>query len=81
MVEVAPEVVNVDVTQVAVPLERVWAVQPVIGVPPTLKVTVPVGVPPAPETVAVMVVDPPTVVGLGEADSVVVVDVWLTVRV
>jgi hypothetical protein len=49
-------------------------------VPPDLKLTVPLGVPPGPETVAVRVVEAPTVVGLGEEVRVVELEAALTVR-
>jgi hypothetical protein len=75
-----PEIGNV-VTQVAEPEVSVWAPQLVIVVPAFLKLTVPVGVTPPPETVAVRVVEPPTVVGLGEATSEVVDVPALTVSV
>jgi hypothetical protein len=49
-------------------------------VPPSVKLTVPEGVPPGPETVAVRVVERATLVGEGEAESEVEVVAALTVR-
>jgi hypothetical protein len=46
-----------------------------------LKVTVPVGDPPDPLTVAVKVMDWPKALGLAEELSAVVEEVWLTVCV
>jgi hypothetical protein len=51
---------------------RAWAEHPVMVVPPFLNPTVPVGVTPPPVTVAVSVVEVPTVVGLGDEVSTVV---------
>ena len=62
---------NEEVVQVAVPEVMVWAEQPVMVVPPDLKLTVPVGVTPPPETVAVSVVEAPTVMGFGLAVTAV----------
>jgi hypothetical protein len=44
-----------------------------IGVAPSRKVTLPVGVPPGPETLAVKVTDAPNVEGFGAAVTAVVV--------
>ncbi len=61
------------VVQVATPDPlRVWDPQPLIVEEPFLNATVPVGVTPEPETVAVRVVDVPTVEGEGLAVRVVV---------
>ncbi len=48
---------------------------------PSLKVTVPVGVPPDDDTVAVNVTDCPTVLGLAEDETLVVLPALLTVCV
>jgi hypothetical protein len=69
------------VTQVATPDPlRAWAEQPVMEVPPFLKLMVPVGVTPPPVTVAVRVVDWLTEAGLGDALSAVADVPALTVR-
>jgi hypothetical protein len=59
-------VVKLEVVQVATPEPlTVWEPQPLIVVPPLVKLTVPVGVLPPPETVAVRVVLAPTVGEVG----------------
>jgi hypothetical protein len=73
-------VVKDEVTQVATPAVMAWEAQPVMVVPPFLKLTVPLGVTPGPETVAVSVVEAPTVVGLGEEVRAVELAAALTVR-
>ena len=65
-----------EVVKVACPLASV--VLPRV-VPPSLNVTVPVGVPPEPTTVAVKVTDCPAVLGFAEEDTVVVVAIAVTV--
>jgi hypothetical protein len=65
-------VVKEEVTQVATPAVMAWEAQPEIDEPPFLKFTVPPGVTPPPETVAVRVVEAPTVVGLGDEVRTVV---------
>jgi hypothetical protein len=67
------------VMHVATPAVRDWVPQPVMVVPPFLKLTVPVGVTPPPVTVAVRVVVAPAVVGDGDGSSVVVEVPALTV--
>ncbi len=74
------EEVNV-VVQVATPAVMVAVPQPEIVVPPETKFTVPVGVTPGPETVAVRTVLVPTVVGEGLAEREVVVVPTFTVSV
>jgi tRNA A37 threonylcarbamoyladenosine synthetase subunit TsaC/SUA5/YrdC len=73
-----PEVAKV-VTQVATPAVRDWVPQLVMVVAPSLKLTVPEGVPPGPETVAVRVVEAPTAGEVGEDVREVVVEAALTV--
>ena len=69
------------VVQVVEPELRALVPQPEMVVPSAVKLTVPVGVPPDEETVAVKVTAVPYVEGLApEAVTVVVVD-WLTVWV
>jgi len=63
------EVVIVATPPLSVLVPSVWLVLL------SLKVTVPVGVPPLPETVAVNVTDWPTALGFGEPATVVVVGV------
>jgi hypothetical protein len=65
--------------QVATPADIALAEQPVMEVPPDLKLMVPVGVATGPVTVAVRVVEVPTVVGDGEAVKAVAVIAVLTV--
>lgn len=61
-----------DVVHVAVPPEIVALVQPEIEVPPSWKVTMPVGEAPEPLTVAVIVTVVPTMVGdVGDAESAI----------
>jgi hypothetical protein len=64
------EVVNVATPPLSVPVPSV--------VTPSRNVTVPVGVPPAPLTVAVNVTDRPIVEGLTDEDSAVVLALVLT---
>jgi hypothetical protein len=59
-------VARAEVAQVATPDDIACAVQPVIGVAPSRNCTVPVGVPLAPDTVAVKVTDWPLVDGFAE---------------
>ena len=59
------------VLQVAVPPLSATALQPLIALPPSVKLTLPVGA--LPVTVAVKVTLAPTVDGLSELDTVVVV--------
>ncbi len=60
------------VVQEALPPAIVTAPQPVMVVPLFWKLTVPEGLVPPPVTVAVMVVEVPTVEGEGEAETLVV---------
>src|SRR5208282_3748938 len=64
------------VVQVALPLASATAAQPAIELPPSVKLTLPVGLDPM--TVAVKVTLLPTVDGLSELDSVVVLVAALT---
>ena len=64
------------VLQVAVPPLSATALQPLIALPPSEKLTLPVGA--LPVTVAVKVTLAPTVDGLSELDTVVVVAAALT---
>jgi hypothetical protein len=78
--ESVPVDVKLEVVQVATPEARDWEPQPVMVVPPLWKLTVPVGVTPGPETVAVRVVEAPTVVGLGDEVRAVELVVAATTR-
>ncbi len=69
---------RLEVAKVATPLALSVPVPSVVA--PSLKVTVPVGVPPAPVTVAVKVTDWPKVEGLADEPSAVVVSALATVR-
>src|SRR5690348_7896002 len=60
------------VVQLATPAARVTDVQPPMGVPPSLKVTLPLPGPELPVTFAVKVTDWPVVVGSALEPSVVV---------
>src|SRR5436190_3258483 len=73
--------VKAEVAQVADPAASACALQPVIELAPSLKSTVPLGVP-APGavavTVAVKVTDWPNTDGFAEDVTAVVVEAWLT---